>query len=100
MFTDKDIKQIQAKGIDVSCVENQLGKFKTGFPFLPVTAPATIGNGIIRLNEDQVKEYGLLYDKEKVQLDPVKFVPASGAATRMFKSLFSYLDDSVLSSDC
>ncbi|HBS87934.1 MAG: NAD metabolism ATPase/kinase [Bacteroidetes bacterium GWF2_38_335] len=99
MFTDKDIKQIQAKGIDVSCVENQLGKFKTGFPFLPVTAPATIGNGIIRLNEDQVKEYGLLYDKEKVQLDPVKFVPASGAATRMFKSLFSYLDDSVLSSD-
>ena len=67
--------------------------FKEGFPYLKLEEPATIGNGILLLNEPQKKEAIAGYGKSiKSGIKPLKFVPASGAASRMFKTLFEGLN--------
>ena len=92
MFTPEDLDLFAEKGIDVHTVEEQLVSFKSGFPFLRILSSASVGNGILSLDEQQTQYYldlweGYLKDNHKV----VKFVPASGAASRMFKDLFAFL---------
>ena len=92
MFTPEDLDLFAEKGIDVHTVEEQLASFKSGFPFLRILSSASVGNGILSLDEQQTQYYldlweGNLKDNHKV----VKFVPASGAASRMFKDLFAFL---------
>ena len=92
MFTPEDLDLFAEKGIDVHTVEEQLASFKSGFPFLRILSSASVGNGILSLDEQQTQYYldlweGYLKDNHKV----VKFVPASGAASRMFKDLFAFL---------
>ncbi|MCE1202073.1 MAG: DUF4301 family protein [Bacteroidia bacterium] len=87
----KDLDQIRNKGIDPEQIERQLGYFRKGFPFMQLIEPATIDNGGIRRIEDG--ELRLLienFDKRKNDYDIIKFVPASGAASRMFKHLFEF----------
>ncbi len=91
-WTEKDIQQFEKKGISIEQVENQIKSFKEGFPYLDITAPATIDNGIIHLNENEIVEYIRKYNYESRKLKIVKFVPASGAASRMFKALFELMD--------
>ncbi len=86
MFTDKDLAQIEAHGSSVEAVERQMENFRRGFPFLPIVRAATIGDGIFEANEG----FRDLYRNSKVRA--VKFVPASGAATRMFKDLFALVE--------
>lgn len=93
MFQPNDVKQIEQRGTSREIVEKQLEWFEKGFPFLPVTRPATIDDGIIRLEIDEIDKYGKLYESHAGELTTVKFVPASGAATRMFKELFEFYDD-------
>lgn len=92
MFTSEDLHLFNEKGIDIHAVEEQLSSFKKGFPFLKIASSASVGNGILSLDEQQAQYYfdlweGYLKDNHKV----VKFVPASGAASRMFKDLFGFL---------
>ena len=92
MFTTEDLNLFAEKGIDIRVVEDQLASFKRGFPFLKIASSASVGNGILALDEQQAEHYldlweGYLKDGHKV----VKFVPASGAASRMFKDLFAFL---------
>ncbi|MFV0289753.1 MAG: DUF4301 family protein [Mangrovibacterium sp.] len=93
MFSEKDLQFIKERGSDVEMVKKQISNFETGFPFLHIAAPAEVGNGIIQLSEEEVENYIYTYT-EKVEdgLEPLKFVPASGAASRMFKDLFSAKD--------
>lgn len=93
MFQDKDLQQIQARGSDLAVVEQQIANFEQGFPFLDIIKAATIGDGIIRLSEEEVSQYGEQYLQSLNQLRVVKFVPASGAASRMFKALFAFLNE-------
>jgi len=88
MFTKKDIEQIEKQNLTIKEVETQLERFKKGFPFLNLAKPATIGDGIIQLDEAEVNAYAKLYDDRKPEA--LKFVPASGAASRMFKFLFEF----------
>lgn len=93
MLSQQDLKQIAQKGITEEQIKIQLEEFKTGFPFLKIEAAAGIGQGIIRLNEDARNSYvneWNTYKKEGHKI--VKFVPASGAASRMFKDMFAFLD--------
>ncbi|MFW5699796.1 MAG: DUF4301 family protein [Bacteroidota bacterium] len=90
MFSDKDIKQLESKGIGVGDIENQLSIFRKGIPFLKVEAPATPERGIVQLSENDIKMLNKAYDQASEALDILKFVPASGAASRMFKKLFEY----------
>ncbi|MEM7657361.1 MAG: DUF4301 family protein [Bacteroidota bacterium] len=93
MFTDQDLQQIQARGSDLSNVTTQIANFESGFPFLPVDRAATVGDGIIRLKEEEVKQYVAAFEAAMDDKKVLKFVPASGAASRMFKALFAYLSD-------
>ncbi len=94
MFSQKDEIQIRERGSNLEKVKAQIENFKNGFPYLKVKEAATPGNGIIEINDDAVKTYGNYYE-QKVQngIIPIKFVPASGAASRMFKELFEALKE-------
>ncbi|MFI3316116.1 MAG: DUF4301 family protein [Rikenellaceae bacterium] len=91
MFSTQDLEQIKAHGIDPKSVEQQINYFQKGFPSLPVLRAASVGDGIIRLSDAQLKAAEAHYQSELDNLKVVKFVPASGAATRMFKELFEFV---------
>ncbi len=93
MLSEQDLKQISQRGISKEQVEHQLEQIKNGFPFLRIEAAAAVGKGIMKPTEEESKAYAeewgqYLADGHEV----VKFVPASGAASRMFKNLFAFLD--------
>ena len=90
MFTEKDIQQIESKGLTHEKVNNQIKNFIQGFPYLKISRPATINDGIIRLSEEEIEAYIKLY--EDLSPDSLKFIPASGAASRMFKFLFEFYE--------
>ena len=91
MFTNEDIRQIEQRGSSVQTVTGQVERFKKGFPWMKIVAPATPERGILVLDKDAVEAAGKYYDAAKIN-GKCKFVPASGAASRMFKDLFSGLD--------
>ena len=92
MFLEKDFSQINELGIDLETVYQQINDFKEGFPFMQLQKAATLNDGVMKLTDEQLESFTTLYEKKVSKLVPLKFVPASGAATRMFKSLFSYLE--------
>ena len=93
MLSEQDLRQIAQKGITSEQIENQLNEFKTGFPFLRLEAAAGIGRGIIAPDADQRKQYEDIWNAYKAEgKRVVKFVPASGAASRMFKNMFAFVD--------
>ena len=93
MIEKNDLKQLKNKGIAVSIVEKQIEQFKTGFPFLNITAPATLGKGIMKIDDDLVPKYQKLHRKMLATKRVVKFVPASGAASRMFQKVYELIQD-------
>jgi hypothetical protein len=95
MFSESDLAQINARGSDVEQVKQQIQYFTEGFPFLPLSKAATIGDGILRLTDEEISTFVELFEQkaQEGEISLLKFVPASGAATRMFKSLFSFLEE-------
>ena len=93
MLSQQDLNQLAAKGISEEKLNSQLEEFKTGFPFLKLEAAASVGKGIIAPTEANVKQYEEAWEQYKAQGHSiVKFVPASGAASRMFKDMFAFAD--------
>ena len=93
MLSQQDLKQIAQKGISPEQIENQLNEFKTGFPFLKLEAAASINRGIIAPEADERKALVEAWNAYKAEgKKVVKFVPASGAASRMFKNMFAFVD--------
>lgn len=93
MFNDKDLELFKKRHMTVAQIEKQLDYFKTGFPYLKLVSAATVGNGVVKLSEEEEKHYVALWDEYvSGDGDILKFVPASGAASRMFKDLFAFLD--------
>jgi hypothetical protein len=93
MLTESDLKQLNAKGISVEKIEEQLAYFKKGFPYLPLQASASVEKGIHSIPENEQSVYlDTWADYLQENKTIVKFVPASGAASRMFKDLFEYVD--------
>lgn len=93
MLSEKDLKQISDRGISEDQVNHQLEEMKKGFPFLKLEAAAAIGKGILAPSVQERDRYiaewkDYLSEGRKV----VKFVPASGAASRMFKDMFAFLN--------
>lgn len=94
MFKPEDISQITARGSLSGIVNQQIENFKVGFPFLKLTEAASIYHGIIKLSDSEIKKYiSVFEEKASTGLELLKFVPASGAASRMFKSLFLAMED-------
>ena len=94
-LSSADKQQLEALGISAQQVENQIVQFKNGFAFSDLIAPATIGKGIVRFNENEIKDLVRQFDEDKKYYDIIKFVPASGAASRMFKDLYAMKPDAV-----
>ena len=93
MLNEHDLKQIAQRGISEEQIETQLHQFETGFPFLRLEAAASVGNGIVAPTEQERKEYVAAWEDYKAKGHRVvKFVPASGAASRMFKNMFAFVD--------
>lgn len=93
MFSEKDIEQIIAKGISKADVEEQMLKFISGFEYMNLIAPATVTNGIKHFSDKEVDEMFIAFDTIMKEYKVLKFVPASGAATRMFKNLYSFREN-------
>ena len=95
-FSQQDLEQLAARGISVEKAEAQLECFRNGFPELDIVAPASTKRGILapkRAEQDAYIAAWEQYLKEGHKI--LKFVPASGAASRMFKNLFQYLEDGI-----
>ena len=93
MFSEKEKAQIEAHGLTVEQVEHQIKNFQKGFPYLQVVAAASPEDGILTLSPEQVAEAVATYEANADTLKIQKFVPASGAATRMFKELFEFVNE-------
>lgn len=92
MLTPEDKDLLVKKGISEQQIEEQLACFEKGFPFLKLDAAASIEKGMMAPAENEVKAYLEAWDTYKEgEKIIVKFVPASGAASRMFKNLFEFL---------
>ncbi len=87
-----EIKEIEEHGLSVEDIENQLENFKKGFPYVEISSSAGIGNGILAVDNQMIDKYEKIYHNLSKKKTITKFVPASGAATRMFKEIFSFLD--------
>ena len=93
MFSKEDILQIQQKGMSEAQIEAQLECFRKGFDFLKLKGAAAVGDGIVAPSEDEAEAYIKAWNDYKAEGHNItKFVPASGAASRMFKNMFEFLD--------
>ena len=91
-MTAQDKALLEAKGISEAQIEQQLRDFQTGFPFLKLAGAAAIGRGIMAVSDEQEKACTKAWDDYKAEGHHItKFVPASGAASRMFKDMFEFL---------
>lgn len=91
MFTKNEIQQIRDKGSSIEQIEWQLSVFKEGSKALQLNRAASIGDGVIRLDKKELEEKIIWFDSQS-DISKIKFVPASGAASRMFKDLFEFMD--------
>ena len=93
MLTPQDKEMLQKKGISEEQIAAQLENFRTGFPFLKLRAAASVGNGILRPTDEETAQYVEAWNAYKNEGHHItKFVPASGAASRMFKNMFEFVD--------
>lgn len=92
MISKADQALLKRKGISEQKVIEQLKNFVTGFPFLKIEAAASVKHGIMTPDQNETENYLNIWDEYcKAGNNILKFVPASGAASRMFKDLFSFL---------
>jgi hypothetical protein len=88
-WSDKDVKFLKERGVSVEQTEGQINILKNGFPYMQLKRAAVVGTGIRTLSQTEIEKYSEIFDKQS-ELTRIKFVPASGAATRMFKALFEF----------
>lgn len=93
MLTQHDKETLASRGITEAQLLEQVKRFETGFPFLKIADSARAGSGISVLSAEQEDEAVARWKRYLADGGSVsKFVPASGAASRMFKSLFAFVD--------
>ena len=92
-LSSSDFIYIQEYGIPIVTIQKQLNFFKEGIPKADLVSPATLSNGILKLSEKDFLEKASFFDANKSGLKLNKFVPASGAASRMFKFLNEFLNE-------
>jgi len=90
MLTTQDLLQIEQRGITQEMINHQIGHFISDFPPIRLAGPAVAGNGILQFGDQEKASYIRFYREHMGALKVVKFVPASGAASRMFKNLYEF----------
>lgn len=93
MFTPSDLQYLAQRGTSQELAEHQLATIVHGFPYLPLEAAASVGHGIVKVDEAWADRAVATWNDYLAEDHRVmKFVPASGAASRMFKNLFAFID--------
>ncbi|WDF64071.1 DUF4301 family protein [Flavobacterium sp. KACC 22763] len=92
-FSSNDFVQIYNRGISFATILKQLKSFKRGIAKSNLIRPATVNDGILSLSDEEFQQKALFFDQQKDKFKIKKFVPASGAATRMYKFLTAFLND-------
>lgn len=93
-FSRKDLKLIKEKKIPLESIRAQINYFIKGFPYVSLAGAATPVNGITRLSEEEKNRYTKIFEQSAGNLKIIKFIPSSGAASRMFKHLFEFVNES------
>lgn len=92
-FSSQDFLQILDSKIPLTQIEKQLSIYKNGVAKANLNRPAVINDGILKLNEEEFQHFSKLFDTKKDNFKLKKFIPASGAASRMFKFLNEFLNE-------
>jgi hypothetical protein len=87
LWTDDDLAQMREAGIAPEEAERQLELFRRPPAPVRLDRPATVGDGILRLGEGERTRLAARARKAQAAGGFVRFVPASGAASRMFRDL-------------
>ena len=90
-FTPQDLSFLAQRGSNPEQVEKQFNFFKNGFDFAHIDSNVTLKNGIVSFSEQEIQYWITVYEDMAKTKEIVKFVPASGAASRMFKDLYDAL---------
>lgn len=92
-FTNTDIQQIESNELTVAQVNKQIQLFGTGLPYINLKRATAINDGILQLSAIDQEKYISFFENETKNLELLKFVPASGSATRMFQFLYTFLEN-------
>lgn len=85
MFSEDDIRQIESHSLTIDVVMSQLETFRRGLPFTILDRAATIGDGVLKLDSSELESLVANYSDALLRRELIKFVPASGEASRMFR---------------
>ncbi|CAM3571194.1 DUF4301 family protein [Flavobacterium saliperosum] len=92
-FTEADFEYIRNYGITVEKISRELEMFEKGIAKISLEKTATVGDGILTFSEEEVRHFVAYFEAERKKYSIEKFVPASGAASRMFKFLIEFIND-------
>ncbi len=92
LFKKQDMEQIQARGITLKQAESQMETFRRGFSYSRLQRPCTKGDGITVLRKSDLRRLEKIYSQAARSRKAIKFIPASGAASRMFQVLLAAKD--------
>src|SRR5262245_33890964 len=98
-FRAEDLRQIEERGLTLEKVLADIERFKKGFPVVNLQRPCTVGDGITVLQDGELARLGRVHARAAAAGRMMKFVPASGAASRMFQLLLSFLERSKVAKD-
>ncbi|MBI3800802.1 MAG: DUF4301 family protein [Deltaproteobacteria bacterium] len=98
-FRDEDLRQIKEQGLTLEKVQSDIERFKKGFPVVRLQRPCTVGDGITILQSDELDRLSQVHAEAASAGRMTKFVPASGAASRMFQLLLSVMERSKAADD-
>lgn len=91
IFSPDEVQLIKQSGRSPEQISKQFPYFSSGFPYINLLRPAKVKDGILCLTNDEIAYFSRKYASARKRYTIVKFVPASGAATRMFQDLYRYL---------
>lgn len=94
-FTEQDEEHLEKRGMSVKSVLDQIHQFVHDTQPARLERPCTIGDGLLMLNASDCIFYQQVFEQSRARLSIQKMVPASGAASRMFKHLYNYAPDSI-----
>lgn len=92
-FTNEDIDFILDYGVSVAKVSRELEMFENGIPKISLEKTATVKDGILTFSEREMLDFVSYFEAESHKYTIEKFVPASGAASRMFKFLIEFINE-------
>ena len=99
MLTEKDKAMLEERGMGEEEFSYLIDMLRKGADPADLVRPAVVDDGILKLTEDEAAELEKIWKSRKQDYSSEKFVPASGAATRMFKDFFAYLDKGTETAD-